>query len=137
MTAARPPEDGPAKAAAEARAERKPCTQEEVKAFLTGITGERLYAACLLSLMSLRPAEVCGLRWSDVDFEAVMIAARDNTQALVDGEIEEKEAKSAAGKRGLPMPPTVTKRSRRSTPCRRRSASVGAQSEQARPRSGW
>ncbi|WP_405433816.1 hypothetical protein [Micromonospora sp. NBC_00617] len=93
-----------------------------MKAFLTGITGERLYAACLLSLMGLRPAEVCGLRWSDVDFEAGTIAAGDNTRALVDGEIEEKEAKSAAGKRGLPMPATATRRSRRSTPCRRRNA---------------
>ncbi|NYF58548.1 hypothetical protein [Micromonospora purpureochromogenes] len=43
-----------AKAAADARAERKPWTQGEVKAFLTGITGERLYAPCLLSLMGLR-----------------------------------------------------------------------------------
>lgn len=98
-----------AKAAAEAQAERKPWTQEEVKTFLTGITGERLYAVCLLSLMGLRPAEVCGLRWSDVDFEAGTIAAGENTRTLVDGEIEEKEAKSVAGKRGLPMPATVTK----------------------------
>lgn len=98
-----------AKAAIEARAARKPWTQEEMKTFLTGITDERLYAVCLLSLMGLRPAEVCGLRWSDVDLEAGTIAAGDNTRTLVDGEIEEKEAKSAAGKRGLPMPATVTK----------------------------
>lgn len=98
-----------AKAAIEARAARKPWTQEEMKTFLTGVTDERLYAVCLLSLMGLRPAEVCGLRWSDVDLEAGTIAAGDNTRTLVDGEIEEKEAKSAAGKRGLPMPATVTK----------------------------
>ena len=98
-----------AKAAIEARAARKPWTQEEMKTFLTGITDERLYAVCLLSLMGLRPAEVCGLRWSDVDFEAETIAAGDNTRTLVDGEIEEKEAKSAAGKRGLPAPATVMK----------------------------
>ncbi|MFK3984517.1 tyrosine-type recombinase/integrase [Micromonospora sp. NPDC050397] len=98
-----------AKAALEAQAARKPWTQEEVKIFLTGITDERLYAVCLLSLMGLRPAEVCGLRWSDIDWEAGTIAAGDNTRTLVDGEIEEKEAKSAAGKRGLPMPATVMK----------------------------
>ncbi|WP_326553884.1 hypothetical protein [Micromonospora sp. NBC_01813] len=57
--------------------------------FLTGITDERLYAVCLLSLMGLRPAEVRGLRWSDVDLEAGTIAAGDNTRTLVDGEIEE------------------------------------------------
>ena len=98
-----------AKAAIEARAARKPWTQEEMKTFLTGIADERLYAICLLSLMGLRPAEVCGLRWSDIDFEAGTIAAGDNTRTLVDGQIEEKEAKSAAGKRGLPMPATVAK----------------------------
>ncbi|MBQ0906368.1 tyrosine-type recombinase/integrase [Micromonospora sp. U21] len=59
--------------------------------------------------MGLRPTEVRGLRWSDVDFEAGTIAAGDNTRTLVDGEIEEMEAKSAAGKGGLPMPATVTK----------------------------
>ncbi|MEU7957095.1 tyrosine-type recombinase/integrase [Micromonospora humida] len=98
-----------AKAALEAQAARKPWTQEEVRTFLTGITDERLHAVCLLSLMGLRPAEVCGLRWSDIDFEAGTIAAGDNTRTLVDGEIEEKEAKSAAGRRGLPMPATVMK----------------------------
>jgi integrase len=98
-----------AKAAAEAKASRKPWTQEEVKTFLTAISGERLYAVCLLSLMGLRPAEVCGLRWSDVDFDAGTIAAGDNTRTIVDGEVVEKEAKSAAGKRGLPAPATVVK----------------------------
>ncbi|PZG07851.1 site-specific integrase [Micromonospora craterilacus] len=98
-----------AKAAIEERTKRKPWTQDEVKTFLTGITGERLYAVCLLSLMGLRPAEVCGLRWSDVDFEAGTIAAGDNTRTLVDGEVEEKKAKSAAGQRGLPMPASVAK----------------------------
>lgn len=70
---------------------------------------ERLYAPCPLSLMGLRPAEVCVLRWSDVDFAVGTIAAGENTRTLVDGEIEEKEAKSAAGKRGLPMSATVAK----------------------------
>lgn len=96
------------KAAAETRAKRMPWTEVEVKTFLTGITGERLYAPCLLSLMGLRPAEVCGLRWAeDIDFEAGTIAAGDNTRTIVDGEVEEKGAKSAAGHRGLPGPATA------------------------------
>lgn len=98
-----------AKAATESRAERTPWTEVEAKTFLAGIADERLYAVCLLSLMGLRPAEVCGLRWSDVDFEAGSLAAGDNTRTLVDGEIEEKGAKSAAGHRGLPLPATVDK----------------------------
>ncbi|MEO3748649.1 site-specific integrase [Plantactinospora sp. B5E13] len=97
-----------AKAAAEARAQRKPWTQDEVRTFLAAITGERLYPMCLLSLMGLRPAEVCGLRWSDVDFKAGTIAAGDNTRTVVDGQVEEKEAKTVAGRRGLPMPTAVS-----------------------------
>ncbi|WP_148710038.1 tyrosine-type recombinase/integrase [Micromonospora sp. M71_S20] len=76
-----PIEDAPklADRTAEAQAERRPWTQEEVKAFLTGFTKDRLYAVCLLSPMGLRPAEVCGLPWSDVDLEAGTIAAGENT----------------------------------------------------------
>lgn len=96
-----------AKAALTARAERTPWTEEEVRVFLAGIRGERLYAVCLLSLMGLRPAEVCGLRWLDVDFDAGTIAAGDNTRTIVDGQVEEKPAKSEAGKRGLPGPAVV------------------------------
>lgn len=98
-----------ARAATEAQAQRKPWTQQEVKTFLTGITGQRLYTVCLLSLMGLRPAEVCGLRWSDIDFDAGTIAAGENTRTLVEGKVEEKGAKSAAGHRGLPMPTAVAK----------------------------
>jgi len=93
--------------AEEAKAERTPWTEVEVKVFLAGIKGLRLYAVMLLSLMGLRPAEVCGLRWADIDFKAGTIAAGDNTRTLVDGQVEEKGAKSAAGKRALPLPAVV------------------------------
>lgn len=96
-----------AKAALAASAERLPWTEEEVRKFLSAIVGERLYAVLLLSLMGLRPAEVCGLRWSDVDLDAGMLAAGDNTRTLVDGQVEEKTAKSEAGKRALPLPSVV------------------------------
>ncbi|EMF02018.1 hypothetical protein J7W19_26065 [Streptomyces mobaraensis NBRC 13819 = DSM 40847] len=45
----------------------------EVQAFLAAAGGEghrRFFAALLLSLMGLRPAEVCGLRREDADLEA-------------------------------------------------------------------
>ncbi|PKW13655.1 tyrosine-type recombinase/integrase [Saccharopolyspora spinosa] len=92
-------------AAAEAKAERTPWSTEEVKAFLATIREDRLYAPMLLSLMGLRPAEACGLRWTpDVDLEAQTVKAGDNTRTLVVGEVVEKGAKSEAGKRGLPLP---------------------------------
>lgn len=96
-----------AKAADDVKAKRTPWTEVEVRAFLAGIADERLYAVLLLSLMGLRPAEVCGLRWSDVDLDAATIAAGKNTRTVVDGEVEEKTAKSTAGDRGLPLPAAV------------------------------
>lgn len=90
-----------------AAVERVPWAETEVKTFITGIATERLYAVMLLSLMGLRPAEVCGLRWSDIDLVAGTIAAGDNTRTLVDGEVEEKGAKSEKGKRLLPLPAVV------------------------------
>lgn len=92
------------KAAAEAAGSAVgPWTAAEVKAFLTGIKTDRLYAPLLLSLMGLRPSEVCGLRWSDVNLDTGWMKVGDNVRTLVDGEVDEKGAKSEAGKRSLPL----------------------------------
>ncbi|GGU61770.1 site-specific integrase [Lentzea flava] len=95
------------KQAAAKRATRKPWDAEEVRTFLLGIARERLYAPMLLSLMGLRPAEVCGLRWSDVDLTAATIRVGENTRTMVAGVVVEKTAKSESGKRTLPLPAPV------------------------------
>ncbi|HWU12120.1 MAG TPA: tyrosine-type recombinase/integrase [Streptomyces sp.] len=89
---------------AQSRPKRAPWTAEEVQTFLGAIRSDRLYAPMLLSLMGLRPAEVCGLRWIDVDLDAGTIAAGRNTRTMVDGRVVEKHAKSTSGDRGLPLP---------------------------------
>ncbi|MCE7010014.1 site-specific integrase [Kibdelosporangium philippinense] len=89
--------------AAAAAAERKPWSETEVRQFLTAIRDYRLYAPVLLSLIGMRPAEVCGLRWSAVDLEAGTLSV-ELTRTLVDGEVEEKGPKSEKGKRKLPLP---------------------------------
>lgn len=86
-----------------AKTKVEPWTTAEVRAFLSGIRGERLQAVMLLSLMGLRPEEVCGLRWSDVDLEAKSLRIA-NVRTLVAGVVIEKEPKSEAGKRPLPLP---------------------------------
>lgn len=89
--------------AAKAAATHTPWRTDEVKTFLAAIRDDRLYAPVLLSMMGLRPAEVCGLRWSDVDFDAETLKVTI-TRTLVYGEVVEKGAKSEAGKRELPLP---------------------------------
>lgn len=93
-------------AAKAAKKARQPWDEDEVKAFLTHISSDRLYAVMLLSLIGLRPAEVCGLRWIDVDLAAGTLSV-ETTRTLVEGVVIEKDAKSEAGERKLPLPAPV------------------------------
>lgn len=85
---------------------RTPWTEDEVKVFLAHVAGDRLHAVMLLSLIGMRPAEVCGVRWSDVDLDAGTIRV-EATRTLVAGEVIEKDTKSEAGERWLPLPTVV------------------------------
>jgi integrase len=49
-------------------ARRRPWEVADAIQFLRFVRDDRLYAGWLLSLLGLRRGEVCGLRWSDVDF---------------------------------------------------------------------
>lgn len=99
----------PRQARKDAKAKQKarvPWTEDEVKEFLAHCAPDRLYAVMLLSLIGLRPAEVCGLRWQDVDLTAGTLSV-ETTRTLVEGIVVEKDAKSAAGERKLPLPVPV------------------------------
>jgi integrase len=96
------PREARNKAAAVAE-KRKPWVQAEVTTFLAAIRHVRLYAVVLLLLMGLRPAEVCGLRWADVDLVTGRLHVR-STRTIVGREVEEKGPKSENGRRGLPLP---------------------------------
>jgi integrase len=66
----------------------------------------RLAAVITLQCLGLRPEEVCGLRWRDVDLTAGTIMIRA-ARTLVDGKPVEKPPKTAAGKRVLPLDCTL------------------------------
>jgi integrase len=89
-----------------------------VRQFLTGIRDTREYGGWMLTFIAERPAEVCGARWEeDIDLENGTTTI-GNTRTLVydpslpRGErsvVVEKDAKTEAGERVLPLPrPTWT-----------------------------
>ncbi|MYS50661.1 tyrosine-type recombinase/integrase, partial [Streptomyces sp. SID6013] len=95
------------KAERRARAAVPPWSVAEVHAFVSAIAGDRLQAPFLLALMGLRPAEICGMRWADVDLGEATVSIT-NTRTVVGNDIVvEKDAKSLAGERQLPLPAPV------------------------------
>lgn len=101
----------PVRCPVQVRTERTPWTAAEVKVFLGSLAGERLQAVMLLSLLGLRPAEVCGLRWADVDLsEGTLRIVTTRTLVATDEgmTVVEKGPKSASGRRTLPLPHQVT-----------------------------
>ncbi len=80
---------------------------DEARRFLTAVTGERLEPLWRLELNTgLRRAEAAGLRWSDVDFAANIIQIR--VQRTTEGyKVVEREPKTAAGRRRVPVDPGV------------------------------
>lgn len=95
------------KAERKTKAELKPWNIAEVHTFVDGMKGDRLYAPLLLSLMGLRPAEVCGLRWEDVDLVGDMLTIANTRTMMGNKTVVEKDTKSMAGERILPLPTPV------------------------------
>ncbi|MEV5433336.1 tyrosine-type recombinase/integrase [Streptomyces sp. NPDC052701] len=95
------------------KAERKtkavvqPWNASEVGAFVAAVKGDRLYAPLLLSLMGLRPAEVCGLRWSDIDLNAGTLNIANTRTMMGNRTVVEEDTKSMAGERVLSLPSLV------------------------------
>ncbi|WP_405589668.1 tyrosine recombinase XerC [Streptomyces sp. NBC_01190] len=105
--------DAKNKAAAN-KAANRPWDESEVKTFLESIKAHRLHAAMMLALIAERPAEVCGTRWAeDVDLDGAGTIAIQNTRTIVydrrqekgsRNKVVEKDTKTDAGKRTLPLP---------------------------------
>lgn len=85
-----------------------PWTEAEVHSFVLAMRDDRLCAPLLLSLMGLRPAEVCGLRWSDVDLDKDTLSITNTRTMMGNRTVVEKSAKSVAAERLLPLPALVS-----------------------------
>jgi integrase len=95
----------------------RPWDETEVKAFIETAKHDRLYGAMMLSLIAERPAEVCGSRWDeDVDLNLGTATVQNTRTIVYDRTLEkgarnkvvEKDTKTEAGNRALPLPvPTI------------------------------
>ncbi|MBL1115240.1 site-specific integrase [Streptomyces sp. 110] len=92
------------KAERKTKVELVPWNVSEVHTFVQGMSGDRLYAPLLLSLMGLRPAEVVGLRWSDIDLTADTLTVANTRTMMGNKTVVEKDTKSMASERALPLP---------------------------------
>ncbi|MFD1660009.1 tyrosine recombinase XerC [Streptomyces caeni] len=89
------------------RPKAKPWTVAEVQRFIKGIERDRLHAPLLLSLMGLRPAEVVGLRWTDLDLKLATLETSNTRTMVGNSRVLEKDTKTEAGERVLPLPGAV------------------------------
>ncbi len=106
----------PKAARKEARAktrEKTPWNEDEVRQFLAGIRDVREYGGWMLTFIAERPAEVCGARWAkDIDLEKGTTTIGNTRTLTYDPSrprgqrsvVVEKDAKSQAGERALPLP---------------------------------
>ena len=85
----------------------KAWTAEEARAFLVSVTDDRLVAAwTLLLTRGLRRGELAGLRWDAVDLEGGTLRIV-RTRVLVDGKPVDSEPKTDAGRRTIPLDPSL------------------------------
>jgi integrase len=81
-------------------------SDDETVLFGKAAAADRLAPVITLQCLGLRPEEVCGLRWRDVDLTAGTLTIRV-ARTLVDGKPIEKPPKTDAGKRVLPLDRTL------------------------------
>nr|WP_237548772.1 site-specific integrase [Streptomyces sp. SID4950] len=82
----------------------KPWSVQEVQKFVAKIPRDRLHAPLLFSLMGLRPAEVVGLRWEYLDLKNATLEIAVTRTMIGNVIVLEKDAKTEAGERLLPLP---------------------------------
>lgn len=79
---------------------------EEAGAFLSSVKGDRLEAAWWLLLSrGLRRGELLGLRWQDVQRDAIQIV---RTRVVVGGEVVDSVPKTERGRRSVPLDDRLT-----------------------------
>jgi len=78
-------------------------TDAEEATFFALAKKDRLGAVLELFARGLRPEELCGIRWADIDLKGRAAQVGKHVRTVVEGRAIEKEAKTEAGIRMLPL----------------------------------
>ncbi len=88
-------------------AERRALTKDQANALLSAAVGHRLEGLFVTGLMlGLRPRELTGLRWVDVDLKTTRIAVQGSMKRERSG-LRMGETKTPKSRRKLTIPPSV------------------------------
>ena len=86
--------------------EKAALTVEQSRQLLNAVFGTRAYLFCLIALQTgLRRGEICGLMWSDIDFDAQIIHVRHNAIFTSAQTVVSSDLKTAAARRDIPQSP--------------------------------
>ena len=89
--------------------ERQVWSPEQLRAFLTHVREDRLYALWILvATTGMRRAELAGLRWSDIDFARARLTPR-LPRVAVNYRVHESDPKTPSGRRSLALDPATLK----------------------------
>jgi integrase len=87
--------------------ERQVWAPEQLRAFLTHVRDDRLYALWLLvATTGMRRAELAGLRWADIDFPRARLTPR-LPRVVVNYQVHASDTKTASGRRALALDPAT------------------------------
>jgi integrase len=87
--------------------ERQVWSPEQLRAFLTQVRDDRLYALWILvATTGMRRAELAGLRWSDLDFARARLTPR-LPRVAVNYRVHESDPKTPSGRRSLALDPAT------------------------------
>lgn len=88
--------------------EKAALTVEQSRQLLNAVFGTRAYLFCLIALQTgMRRGEICGLMWSDIDFDAQIIHVQHNAIFSSEQTVVSSDLKTAAARRDIPIPPTL------------------------------
>lgn len=89
-------------------------SDDQIRQYLAALDVHRHGLALSLGLvMGLRRGEICGLRWSDIDFANGTLSVSNQRQRLASGDIVDCPPKSVTSVRVLPIPDGLLSRLRR------------------------